>query len=252
LLALATWAAGLAVPVSAAASSTSWRGEYYNNTTLSGSPAAVRYDKDLDFNWGGGSPGSGISGDYFSVRWTRTAHFDHGTYEFTTESDDGVRLYVDGKLVIDEWSDMDRAEHSGRIELGHGDHTIRLEYYEHRGSASVRLSWEESDSPPTTVGNIITCVRPANSWIKVYRLDGDAWLDVHPRGFGPLNARGDLKLDGMAVDHDRYGDAGHPYRVELWADGGLVRSTGNTSRGEPEFRVRAGADNPTPWGCPAP
>ncbi len=76
--------------------------------------------------------------------------------------------------------------------------------------------------------------------------------DVHPNGFGPLNTRGDLKLDGMTVDHDRYGDAGHPYRVELWANGAVVRAVGDTGQGQPEFRVRANADNPTPWGCPAP
>jgi hypothetical protein len=252
LAALAAWAASLIVPVSVSASGPTWRAEYYNNTSLSGAAALVRHDDDLDFDWGTGSPDSRIHSDHFSARWTRDVHCDGGTYRFTTESDDGVRLYVDGRLVIDEWQDMDRGHHAGDLDLNHGNHTLRLEYYESHGAASVHLSWEETDAPASNVGNIITCVRPANSWIKVYRLDGSGWVDLNPNGFGPLNGRGDLKLDGMTVDHDRYGDAGHPYRVELWASGAVVRAVGDTGQGQPEFRVRANADNPTPWGCPAP
>jgi hypothetical protein len=77
-------------------------------------------------------------------------------------------------------------------------------------------------------------------------------VDVNPRGWGAISPSGYLKIDGLSVDVARYGGRGHPYRVELWANGVLIRSVGNTARGEPEFRVRAGADNYTPWSCPAP
>ena len=58
---------------------------------------------------------------------------------------------------------------------------------------------------------------------------------------------GFLKIDGLPVDYFRYGDRGHPYRVEQWINGWLVRSVGNIHRGEPEFRVRPDTDNFTPW-----
>ena len=69
-----------------------WRGEYFNNATLSGSPAFTRNDNQIDFNWGGGSPGSGVAADNFSVRWSRDINLDAGRYRFTTTTDDGVRL----------------------------------------------------------------------------------------------------------------------------------------------------------------
>ncbi len=119
-----------------------WRGEYFTNRSLSGSPAVVRNDTTLDFDWGHGSPASGIPSDNFSVRWARTLHFDAGTYRFRTLVDDGVRLYVDDHLVIDQWRDGSAREHTGDIYLGSGNHTVRMEYYDRTGEARARLTWE--------------------------------------------------------------------------------------------------------------
>jgi hypothetical protein len=76
----------------------------------------------------------------FSVRWTRQLYFPAGTYRFTTEVDDGVRLWVDGKLLIDQWHDG-IASYSSDIYLGEGKHGIRMEMYEHTGYAKARLWW---------------------------------------------------------------------------------------------------------------
>jgi hypothetical protein len=100
------------------------------------------------------------------------------------------------------------------------------------------------------VGNIVTCASPGNSWVRVYRLDGNTWTDTNPNGYGPIGSSGRMKLDGFTVDANRYGAAGHPYRVEVWTNGVRVRSVGNTAAGEASFRVRAWVDNYTPWGCP--
>lgn len=226
-----------------------WRAEYYNNRTLTGAPALVRNDAKVAFDWAYGAADSRLPADNFSVRWTRQVYFLDGRYRFTTLTDDGVRLYVDGKLVIDHWSDMARTKLGAEVELSRGVHTVRMEYYEHNGGAIASLWWEKIDPAK---GNIVTCVRPSNSWIKVYRLEGDTWTDVNPHGWGALSRSGYLKLDGMLVNAGYYGAAGHPYRVELWANGGLVTAVGDTAHGQPAFRVRAGADNPTPWACPAP
>jgi len=236
--------------VSSAAADATWRGEYYNNPWLVGAPVLVRNDAAPSFDWGYGSPAPEIPVDNFSVRWTNMVDLPGGTVRFTAWADDGVRLFVDGTLVIDSWHDSPYAARQGDISVAAGPHAIRLEYYEHFGTAAVQLAWQTVQV--ANGGNIITCVRPHDSWIKVYRLENGQWQDLNPHGWGPVDATGFLKIDGMPVDPWAYGSSGQPYRVELWASGALIRSVGDTDRGEPEFRVYPGADSVTPWGCPAP
>ena len=78
---------------------------YWNNTTLSGDAALVRCESAVDYDWGNGSPADEVGSDGFSVRWTSTQTLAAGGYHFETLSDDGIRLYVDGNLVIDNWTD---------------------------------------------------------------------------------------------------------------------------------------------------
>ena len=94
-----------APPTATPAPSGAWLGEYYNNSDLLGSPQMVRWDPAVRFNWGPGSPAPGISADYFSVRWTSNQYFDAGSYIFPTRVDDGVRVWVDNTLIINEWQD---------------------------------------------------------------------------------------------------------------------------------------------------
>jgi hypothetical protein len=118
-----------------------WRGEYYNNMTLSGDPVLVRDDTSIDFNWGSGTPGSGLPSDGFSVRWTRTVDFGSGGfYRFTATSDDGARLWINGHLLVDKWFDRAFTAYSGDIYVS-GEVPIKLEYYENGGLAAVRLTW---------------------------------------------------------------------------------------------------------------
>ena len=117
-----------------------WRAAYYSNRDLSGPPAVARQDSALDMNWGWGSPHPALPTDNFSAVWTRSAEFGGGRYTFTTYSDDGVRLYVDDRLVIDSWQPM-RGYRSATVYLGEGTHTVRLEYFERTGVALVRLTW---------------------------------------------------------------------------------------------------------------
>ncbi len=131
-----------------------WRGEYYPNRWLSGSPAIVRSDENIDFDWGYGSPGVGVPSDDFSVRWTRTARLESGHYRFTTTTDDGVRLWVNDHLLIDEWRDQASRSYSGTIHVS-GDARIRMEYYERGGVASARLTWTRMDDEPPPPGVVI-------------------------------------------------------------------------------------------------
>lgn len=124
-----------------------WKGEYFPNKILSGSPLMVRDDGNgfINFDWGTGSPSTacGIGLDNFSVRWTRTVLFNSGTYRFTVRSDDGFRLYVDGSLKLDGWCDQPPTNYFVDIGLSAGNHTVMMEYYENAGGATASLSWSQ-------------------------------------------------------------------------------------------------------------
>lgn len=132
---------------------TGWSGQYYNNKDLSGSPALTRIDADIRFDWGTGAPASGLPADNFSVRWTRDVYFSAGTYNFFAKHDDGVRLWVDGALVIDFWHDQPARTHSGTRTLSGGTHRVQVEYYENTGFASIVVWWSvDGFEPPPTPG----------------------------------------------------------------------------------------------------
>lgn len=235
-------------------SSATWRGEYFNNRHLSGTPALVRNDTEIKFNWGNGAPAAGVNADDFSVRWSRTVHFKKGRYRFTSETDDGVRVYVDNRLVIDKWRDMERTKFRGAVNLSEGTHTIRMEYYEHSGAAFAKLSWKlvEAKEESQAIGNLITCVPPQPdnyAWIKLYRLDGQNQWQSTGSGIGSIHANGFLKIDGLPINLQRFGSGGEPYRVEQWIDGRVTRTVGDIYAGQPEFRLRPAQDNYTPWQC---
>jgi len=125
-----------------AASYNSWKGQYFNNTSLSGSPVLVRDDPAINFNWGEGSPAKGIvNKDSFSVRWKRTVWFDKGTYRFTATSDDGMRVWVDDALIIDQWYNHPEQTVIADVKLSAGEHRIKVEYYDAGVHAVARLSW---------------------------------------------------------------------------------------------------------------
>jgi uncharacterized protein YraI len=128
-----------------------WRGEYFNNSFLAGTPSLVRDDQVINFNWGVGAPASGIGADAFSVRWTRNVNLGAGRYRFTAAADDGVRLWVNGRLLIDQWRDQAATTFSAEIDLAGGSIPVQMEYYEGVGGASASLNWQQlSGSIPIT------------------------------------------------------------------------------------------------------
>lgn len=144
-----------------------WRGEYFNNATLSGSPVAVRDDANVDFNWGTGSPMSGVNSDNFSARWTRSLVFQPGRHRFTARVDDGVRLWVNNQLIIDKWTPQPVQSHSGEIELGGGPVAIKMEYFDRTGYAEAHLSWERLTNPPTGGGGVGTATVTSAYFLNV-------------------------------------------------------------------------------------
>jgi len=120
-----------------------WRGEYYANPNLSGSPILVRDDAAIDFIWGSDSPVPDLPQDNFSIRWSRDWSFERGLYRFHLAVDDGARLWLDGRLIIDTWRDGDARELTADYALDEGPHHLQLEYFERTGHAEIGLWWDK-------------------------------------------------------------------------------------------------------------
>ena len=152
-----------ASPASCPTNPVGWRGEYFANTSLSGTAGLCRDDAAVNFDWTSGSPGAPIPSDNFSVRWTRTQDFAAGTYTFTLGSDDGSRLFVDGKNVLDRWVDQTYPASLPTVTLGltSGSHAIVMEYYERTGPARATLSWFAKTLPTN-------CPKKPTMWIGEY------------------------------------------------------------------------------------
>jgi LysM repeat protein len=120
-----------------------WRGEYFGNIDLSGKSLLTRMDPYIGFEWGLGSPDPAVPQDYFGVCWTRQVSFDKGSYAFCAMADDGVRLYVDGVRLIDEWHPSNGLSYCATLDLSKGAHEVKVEYYEDGGKALIYVWWEK-------------------------------------------------------------------------------------------------------------
>lgn len=128
------------------------QGDYFNNTSLSGTPVHTRIDPLVDFNWGEGSPHPLVNPNQFSARWTgQVKSLTAGNYTFIVRHNDGVKLWVNNQQVIYAWADLNGTK-SGNIKLGAGvKYDIRLEFYDNQNSARVHLKWSKGTSIPEQV-----------------------------------------------------------------------------------------------------
>ncbi len=118
------------------------KGVYHDNINFTGTQV-TRVDPSINFNWATAAPVTGIAADTFSVRWTGQIEARYSElFTFTTTSDDGIRLWVNGQLIIDQWNDHSATNHSGVIGMIAGQRVdIRIDYYENTGSAVAQLRW---------------------------------------------------------------------------------------------------------------
>lgn len=133
------------------------RGEYFNNISLSGHPAAVKYS-NVDFNWNGVSPIEGLGSINYSVRWTGTFEVpETGEYRFRTLNDDGVRLWVDDNLIIDDWNTHGATLNTSLpVTLVQGFVPIKLEYFQGVEEAEIHLYVATPESGATLFSIIPT------------------------------------------------------------------------------------------------
>ncbi|HEX3792055.1 MAG TPA: glycoside hydrolase family 3 C-terminal domain-containing protein, partial [Pseudonocardiaceae bacterium] len=118
--------------------------QYYNGNSLSGTPIATRVDPNVNFNWGGLSPGSGVPADNWSAKWTGSiTPPTTGSYTFSLTSDDGSRLFVNGQQVINNWADQPATTRTGTITLTAGQPaSIEVDYFQDGGGSQVNLGWQ--------------------------------------------------------------------------------------------------------------
>ena len=121
------------------------KAEYFTNKNLEGKPDRIMVDKIINFSWDWHGPFEDFPKDNFSVRWTGFIKVDKtGRYTLDVASDDGARLYLDDKLVIDDWTDHALVTNSYTTELKANQYyKIKLEYYENGGGAIVKLGWRK-------------------------------------------------------------------------------------------------------------
>ncbi|MBX3016163.1 MAG: hypothetical protein KF832_31870 [Caldilineaceae bacterium] len=127
--------------------SAAWRASYFANRNLQGTPVAVQEVAAINFNWSATPPVAQVPADEFSVRFERMINFSSGFYRFTFSADDGVRFWIDDELVIDEWHGAENRTYTAGRNL-QGDHTLRIDYYEANGLASLRFLIEFATAFP--------------------------------------------------------------------------------------------------------
>ncbi len=186
------------------------RGEYFRTADLSGTPALVRTDAQIGFRWDRGSPtdnllargeaapGQGIPSDGFSIRWSgELVPPVSGRYRIEAAADDGYRLYIDGKQVLDRWGGSDRLQGDGvELDLQAGRaYALRLEYFDAERDAGVRLGWRMPGAKPP-FEEAVDAAREADVVVFVGGLTGDVEgeeMKVNYPGFAGGD-RTDLRL----------------------------------------------------------
>ena len=146
--------------------------EFFEGTKFDQKFAAVT-DSTIDHNWGNGYPLKGMTSDYFSIRWTGKVLADQtGEYKFITSADDGVHLWVNGKLLINDWKTHATESHYGMISLEKGKtYDIKLEYFENMGGADIKLGWR----PPSY--NSKKDIKLPEKTRNVYLPASTGWID---------------------------------------------------------------------------
>jgi hypothetical protein len=196
-----------------------WRARYWNNRDLSGDPAKRRDEDAIDYDWGDGSPTSGVNSDDFSARWTRSIYLNGGIYRFSATMDDGMRVWIDDELVIDEWNDSQVRTVSVDLPMTTGNHDIEVRYYEAGGKAVAKFSWAPIGGPPSI---------PVNRW------QGQYFNNQHLNG-APAFTRADSAIDFNWK-------TGSPWPT-IQSDHFSVRWTGNFDHDPGTYRFTVESDD---------
>lgn len=117
--------------------------EYFNNVTLSGEPVITRFDQKIDCRWTLFGPAAGMDADFYAVRWSgKLTSPVTGRYKIGIEGNDGFRLYLNNKLIVDHWQKISYHTVLADCTLEKGrQYDLKVEFYEPKGNATVKLVW---------------------------------------------------------------------------------------------------------------
>jgi len=260
---------GIEIINAATGTGTGLKGDYFGTQSVSGIIVKGRTDSTVNFDWGAGSPDPTVPVDHFSARWTGQVQATvAGNYTFSTTSDDGVRLWVNGVQVINDWTDHPpTTDTSGTVTLAAGQKVdIKMEYYENGGGAVAKLLWTPPGAtaaatipqtqlyPAAAVSALISQGKTAtassvenNNWLAAYAVDGNGgtrwsslysdpqWITVD---LGSVKTVTEAKLNWEVA-------AGRDYKIQIssdnstWSD--LKTVTGNTTTGVIDYAGLAGS-----------
>lgn len=156
-----------------------WKASYFNNRDLAGAPVAQADVADVNFNWGMGSPDPAVPADNFATRFERTINFNPGSYRFTARADDGVRVWIDNQLIIDQWHIS-----SGNVDYTadrymYGNQAVRVEHYDEGAGALLNLSF-------APIGTVNPVTNTGSDWEASYFNNPDL-------AGGPVIVRGEAR-----------------------------------------------------------
>lgn len=201
-------------------------GQYFSGTNFDEFLYTQR-DHTINFNWGSGSPSEAVPGNRFSVRWIGRFLPPHASgnreYQFTTVTDDGVRLYVGGDLIIDQWQDQSATPYSATVSLPAGEPVIvTMEYYEYGWDASASLKIADATTGFALSQNAVirTLDTDREGSTTVQSLD-DGIPDSYKLQYGlpllqPVSSQ--LRNDSGITVMEAYQSGLHPYTLEAVAE----------------------------------
>ena len=124
-----------------------WYTEYFANATLTPPPSAVRTEPAMRFAWNGAPPLPGFPAGFWSARFTQTRYFNPGVYQFVARVDDGIRIYINGVQIMNEWREQSSRTFTSNVKLGAGNYTIVVEYAQFGGSSDLAMYWDFLGNP---------------------------------------------------------------------------------------------------------
>ncbi len=176
------------------------RAEYWANNRFDGAPLITRIDHAVDFGWTLNSPARGIPFDWYSVRWTGSITAPAGgVHRLGVEGNDGYRLYLDGKLVIDDWTKRSYGTRTADVALAPGStHTVRLDYYESTGGARVKLVWDAgvADDWQAAIDSAVEVARRSDVAVVVAGIEEG---EFHDRALLGLPGHQQALIDAVAA-----------------------------------------------------
>lgn len=197
------------------------RAEFFAGTELAGPPRLTRVDRGVDFDWGWLPPDPRLPADHYSVRWSgRLTPARGGALRFAVRSDDGCRLWIGGKRIIDDWHNHAAETRTGTIDLEAGrSYDLRLEYYQSGGAAMVRLGW--FPPPGDEFARAVALARGADAAVVAVGLSDQLEAEGYDRAGLALPAGQDELIEAVAAVNPRtivVVNSGGPVLMERWID----------------------------------